>query len=309
MIIGKKQPKPVLFSEEYEAEYRIENEKAEFVKYIGTKEEYEVPEFFDGYEVEKIGKYAFAEHRNLTYVKLPVGIRKIEAHCFYNCRSLAHLEVGDQIEEIEDGAFKNCEQLQHMILRTKPGRRLNIKNILMDTTEGVRVTIYYEQEEGEERAELIFPPYLVEYAENTPARILEKQAYGSGERYRFCIYDGQLNFEQYDQLLDYSVAMDNLEYPIQCAIGRLRYPYTLKDQYRERYEEFFEKYMDQILTYYVKREDKEVIQWMLDGGRLTRENLDRAMELCRIHGKHGILPMLMEYQNQYFRPKKKSFDL
>lgn len=309
MMIEKKQPKPVLFSEEYETEYRIENGRAEFVKYTGCQEEYEVPAKLDGCPVTEIGKYAFAEHRNLTCVKLPPDIRQLGAHCFYNCRSLSRLEFGDQMDEIADGAFKNCDSLKYLILRTKPGRRLNLKNILMDTAEGVRVTIFYEKEAGQERAELIFPPYLVEYAENTPGRVLEKQAYGSGERYRHCLYDGQLNFEQYDHLLDFSVAMDQPAYPIQCAVGRLMYPYELKEASWKQYEHFLKSSMDQVLSFYIKREDEEVLRWLLEGKWLDRENLEAAIELCRTCGKHGLLPQLMEYQNQSFQAEKKRYEL
>lgn len=309
MIVGKKQPKPVLISQEYEAEYRIENNEAEFVKYTGTKEEYEVPEHIDGYPVTRIDRYAFAEHRNLVYVKLPQEIKNIGPHAFYNCRGLEHLEFSDKIEDIEDGAFKNCDSLHHMILRTRPDHRLNIKNILADTDEGILVTIYYEGEQKTDRAELIFPPYLIEYAENTPGRVLEKQAFGSGERYRNCLYDGQLNFEQYDKLLDFSVAVDGIEYPIQCAVNRLMYPYALKEQYREQYETFLKKHMEKVLSFYIKKEDIDTLKWMIDGKRLSKDEMELAMELSRTHGKNGLLPMFMEYQNVNFKPKKKSFDL
>ena len=62
MLIGKKQQKPVSISKEHEAEYRVENQETEFAKYIGTKEEYEVPEevtrcyFFNPFSVELLRK-------------------------------------------------------------------------------------------------------------------------------------------------------------------------------------------------------------------------------------------------------------
>lgn len=309
MITSRKQLEPAMISEKYHAEYRIKENEAEFVKYIGTEDEYEVPAMIDGYPVTRIGKYAFAEKRNLLYVKLPVGIRIIGAHAFYNCRSMEQLEFYNQLEDIEDGAFKNCSSFHHMIVRTGLEEKLTIKNILMDTAEEVRVTIYYEEEGRTERAELMFPPYLVEYEENTPGRVFNRQAHGSGERYRNCIYDGFLNLEQYDHLLHYSVAMDRMEYPIQCAVSRLMYPYQLKEKARLHYEEFVKAHLDQVLTFYIKKEDVDVLRWMLEEKRLSKDNLELAMELCRIHGKNGLLPMLMEYQNANFKPKKKSFDL
>ena len=108
MLIGKKQQKPVSISKEHEAEYRVENQETEFAKYIGTKEEYEVPEMMAECLVTRIGRYAFAEQRNLLSVSLPIGIKTIGAHAFYNCRSLERLEFYDTLEDIEDGAFKNC---------------------------------------------------------------------------------------------------------------------------------------------------------------------------------------------------------
>ena len=163
MLIGKIQPKPVLISKEHHAEYRIENQEVEFVKYTGTEDEYEVPEEIDGFPVTRIGRYAFAEQRNLIFVKLPKGICSIGPHAFYNCRVMERLEFGDQLMDIEDGAFKNCELLHHIILRTKTKNRLNIKNILADTGEGIQVTIIYEDIPENNRAEFVFPPYLEEY--------------------------------------------------------------------------------------------------------------------------------------------------
>ena len=130
MLIGVKKAKPSLISEQYHAEYRIENDEVEFVKYIGNEDEYQVPAEIDGYPVTRIGKYAFAEMRNLIFVKLPLEIQTIGAHAFYNCRAIERLEFGDRLKDIEDGAFKNCEMLHHIILRTTTDSRLNIKNIL-----------------------------------------------------------------------------------------------------------------------------------------------------------------------------------
>ncbi len=309
MLIGIKQPKPVLISEEYHAEYRIENNEAEFVKYLGKGDEYAVPSFIEGCPVTRIGRYAFAEQRNLLFVSLPVSVKNIGPHAFYNCRSMERLEFGDQLLDIEDGAFKNCELLHHIILRTTTGARLNIKNILVDTGEGIRVTILYEDKAVNNRAELVFPPYLEEYEENTPGRVFIRQAHGSGENYRNCLYDGQLNFEQYDRLLDYSIAMDRMEYPIQNALSRLMYPYMLKEEHRQKYETFVKEHLEEILVFFIKKEDQDTLRWMIDGKRLSKDELGLAMDIARKNGKNGLLPMFMEYQNENFKPKKKSFDL
>ena len=151
--------------------------------------------------------------------------------------------------------------------------------------------------------------YLEEYEENTPGRVFIRQAHGSGENYRNCLYDGQLNYEQYDKLLDYSVAMDRMDYPVQNTVSRLMYPYQLKEEYRKRYEEFFMDHLEEILSYYIKKEDGEVLKWMIDEKRLGKEELEIAMTIARKNGKNGLLPMFMEYQNENFKPKKKSFDL
>lgn len=309
MLIGGRVKKQVFISEEYHAEYYKEKDEIEFARYTGTEDEYEVPERIEGYPVTRVGRYAFAEQRNLIFVKLPLGIKTIGAHAFYNCRSMERLEFGDQLMDIEDGAFKNCEMLHHIILRTTSDSRLNIKNILADTGEGIRVTILYEDLHENNRAELVFPPYLEEYEENTPGRVFIRQAHGSGENYRNCLYDGQLNFEQYDKLLDYSIAMDRMDYPIQNAVSRLMYPYQLKEEYRVHYEKFVKDHLEEILTFFIKKEDSDTLKWMIDGKRMSKEDLNLAMTLARTNGKNGLLPMFMEYQNENFKPKKKSFDL
>ncbi|MDO4556071.1 MAG: leucine-rich repeat domain-containing protein, partial [Lachnospiraceae bacterium] len=289
MIIGKKMRDPVQISDQYQAEYRIEEEKIQFVKYLGTEEEYQIPDQIENRPVTEVAEYAFAEHRNLYSVTLPPGLLRIGRHAFYNCRGLQELILSDQVTEIEDGAFKNCKLLSRLELHTKRDHKLVIKNILMDSTEGMHASIIYEEKEASERGEFYFPPYLVEYEENTPARICEKQAYGSGERYRHCLYDGQLNYDQYDQLLDYSIAVDNIEHPIQTTIGRLMYPYELKEEAKVLYEEFLKERIEDFLIFYIKREDFRVLEWLLTEKYLTKEESNLAAELCRKYDKNGLL--------------------
>ena len=123
------------------------------------------------------------------------------------------------------------------------------------------------------------------------------------------MYDGILNFEQYDKLLDYSFAMDRIDYPIQNTLSRLMYPYQLKEEYKKEYEKFLNGHLEEILSFYIKKEDVEVLKWMIDQKRLSKDDLATAMQLARKNGKNGLLPMFMEYQNENFKPKKKSFDL
>ena len=79
--------------------------------------------------------------------------------------------------------------------------------------------------------------------------------------------------------------------------------------FRLRYEKFMEEQLKEVLTFYIKKEDREVLTWMVNEKRLEKDSLLLAMEIARKEGKNGLLPMFMEYQNENFKPKKKSFDL
>ena len=69
MLIGGRVKKQVFISEEYHAEYYKEKDEIEFARYTGTEDEYEVPERIEGYPVTRVGRYAFAEQRNVSQLQ------------------------------------------------------------------------------------------------------------------------------------------------------------------------------------------------------------------------------------------------
>ncbi len=63
--------------------------------------------------VVEIGKFAFANAKNLESVGLPAGLKRIGSGAFLNCRNLSldSIALPDGLEEIGDNAFKDCYSL------------------------------------------------------------------------------------------------------------------------------------------------------------------------------------------------------
>ena len=69
--------------------------------------------------VKKIGRYAFAECRNLTAIAIPEGVETIEPFAFTQCFNLKRVELPNSLKTIGGGAFAACTSLE--IIRIPDG--------------------------------------------------------------------------------------------------------------------------------------------------------------------------------------------
>lgn len=101
--------------------------------YIGSKISLEIPETINGYQVTKIGAYAFRGNRTLLTISIPdcittvgeyafadtvirtlkwgTGLKTIEPCAFQNCSGLRTLDIPAGVESIGNGAFMFCSSL------------------------------------------------------------------------------------------------------------------------------------------------------------------------------------------------------
>ena len=82
----------------------------EVVKYIGTKNVTQVPDF-----ITRIGENAFS-NRDIEKVILPPRLRLIGKNAFSWCEKLKEIELPDSLQMIDDGAFSNCSSLEKVKL-------------------------------------------------------------------------------------------------------------------------------------------------------------------------------------------------
>ena len=98
----------------------------ELTLYKGTDTEVIVPQRVGQVPVESIGAYTFfaasfafgnvdkksrEQHRKITSVIIPDGVKKIGENAFNACENLVHVELPRTIEEIGKSAFSGCESL------------------------------------------------------------------------------------------------------------------------------------------------------------------------------------------------------
>ena len=66
--------------------------------------------------VDAIGKYAFADCRNLQTVVLLEGIKRIDEYSFFGCSELKSVFLPSGLTEIGEDAFLSCMQLSEVSL-------------------------------------------------------------------------------------------------------------------------------------------------------------------------------------------------
>lgn len=102
-----------------------------------TLQKVEIPQYInlddEQYQVEIIGKCAFANCQNLETVNLPPTIYAIDEYAFHRCRRLKNIDLIN-VTKIGNNAFAGCESLEITSLHAEIGREAfihcsSIKNL------------------------------------------------------------------------------------------------------------------------------------------------------------------------------------
>ena len=254
--------------------------------------------------VSELAPYAVSEHRELLSVSIPETVTKIGAHAFYNCRSLSHLELTDCIEDIGDGAFKNCQRIRTITIHIKKGQFRVLKGILSDINQEIRVNLIYPDVE----AHLIFPYYLYNYEENTPARIVNQITEGAGIQYQACIRADGIDFAGYDRLFKSSIYIDVQDSGFKIAIARLSTPLELSDAARAQYEAFLKEHAVDICEKLLEADNQEDFKTLLQLNLFEKDTLDKVVNLCQRKAFTAGLSTCIEYKNKRFGGRKKTYE-
>ena len=190
-----------------------------------------LPDEIDGVPVTEVGAYVLSERApDLTgkdtfavritcggtepkhnaaairTVTLPKDAKSVGSYAFYNCRNLERIELTDSVSEFGGGALMNCMSLREVILHAAPSAPTCLPRLLGEYAGELDVRI-------DEHARLLFPEYVEELEDLSPAHIFQRRIHGAGYSYRQCFDGGVLNFRQYDAALsellerhDFSVA-------------------------------------------------------------------------------------------------------
>ena len=278
-------------------------------------------------------------------VRFPDTMREIGKYIFYGCRNLEELTFSDSLTEIGSGAFTGCRSLNRLDVRFLNGRRSCVPDILGDLWQRIDAAFYEapggsreagdggsreagdggrreagdggRREAGgndclEKRAELVFPEHYEEAVENTPARILFTQHHGSGNNYRQCFYNKEMDYRKYDDLFFVAKAQDKVSVLADLIFGRLLYPAGLARAAEESYEAYVREHGGQIAEYLTDTGRMEALREMSRRELWTKEALDAAVDHAAAHqtaGRGESLSFLMNERHRLFPVRKGKYEL
>lgn len=287
-----------------EFEYRPCGDGIYIKGYSGNGQICRVPDNIDGKAVTGIDKFAFSEHRELREIYLPETVQRIGAHAFYNCRVLKAVNMADKVVDIGDGAFKNCYEIAVIDIIRKGDDSKCLKGILSEVNNEVEVTLHYD--DGE--AKIIFPYYLYNYEENTPARIINQVTEGSGIRYRECVTGEDVNYAEYDRIFEDAMHIDVLDASWKIACLRLKYPYKLADKARSCYKKYLKDNRLALTMQMIEQEKYDNLKDFLSMKLLDNDDLGKCIDMVREKSQMEGLGILLEYRKEEYGTRKKKFE-
>lgn len=315
--------------------YRITDNEIEIIRCFGNDTKVILPEHIHGVPVTKVAPYAFSLHKTeekgsylcdktkghllsdheiyalagdaVEEIVFPDTVDEIGNYIFYGCRKLKKLTFSDTLHNIGSGAFTGCSALAELQVHMKNSRKSCVKEILGELWQRIDVSFYYEKQK--ERAELVFPQHYEEAVENTPARILYTQHHGSGNDYRQCFYDYEMDYRKYDSLFFLAAARDSTEVFADIVFKRLMFPYDLMNKYETQYKNVIYKNYKETLKYLIKEELMKYIQYLTETALWNKEMIDYALDVASHLGKIEIAGYLMDVKHKNFKRNKKMFEL
>lgn len=317
-------------------QYRINKEEVEIIRCFGTDTKVILPEQIAGYPVCHVAAYAFSvrkakeEEDVLVYeteeglfaegahllagnaieaVVFPNTVRQIGNYIFYGCKSLRELEFSDTLTQIGSGAFTGCGQLSTLRVHLQNGEKSCVKEILGDLWQRIDVTFYYEGMGQKEEVNLVFPEHYEEAVENTPARILFTQHHGTGNNYRQCFYNREMDYRKYDELFPLAVAQDKPEVLADMVCNRLESTHDLTEVHEKMYEDYVREHLPETVTYFVKQEDLKRLHLLSERGLWSESALDEAIRAAAEGERPEVLSFLMNEKYLLYPQKKKKFEL
>ena len=313
--------------------YRIIDNDIEIVRCFGTDPEIVVPEEIDGRPVKRMAPYAFSARKDrededvlvfetdegrmfsseekllagqtLESVRLPDTMEEAGRYLFYGCRNLRELHFSDRLKNIGSGAFTGCRSLSALHVRLLDGDRSCVHDILGDLWQRIDVTFY----KGGTEARLVFPEHYEEAVENTPARILFTQHHGSGNNYRQCFYNKEIDYRKYDGLFYSARAQDDVNVISDLIFARLMYPEDLTKEAQKAYEDYVREHALPVAEHLTDTEDLAALKEFSARELWTRESLTGVVHYASGQGKRAVLAFLMNEKHRLYPERKKKYEL
>ena len=305
-------------------DYIVNNNGVEIVRCYGTSGDVVLPNTIEGHKVISVAPYCFSDRKRkedtdvlttemggygfdvdddkilsgntIESVSFPDTVERIGNYIFYGCKSLTKLSFSDKLKDIGSGAFTGCGSIRKLYVRIINDNKTAVKEILGDLWQRIDVT--FENVNTKERSDLVFPEHYEEAVENTPARILYTQHHGSGNDYRQCFYNRELDYFKYDSLFIVAKARDNIKQLEDQVFKRLKTPVNMTDKHKEEYIQFLKDNFEQIIPNIIEKEEISSIELF---GKLEIWNdsmIDLAIDEASKQGRAEILSIVMNEKNK-----------
>lgn len=316
-------------------DYIINNNQAEIVRCYGSYGDIVIPEKIEGYTVVSVAPYCFSDKKRkedtdvltavveeyglnaddrkilsgniIKSVKFPDTVERIGNYIFYGCKSLTELEFSDRLKDIGSGAFTGCGSIRKLNVRIVHDNKTCVKEILGDLWQ--RVDISFTDINTGMVSDLVFPEHYEEAVENTPARILYTQHHGSGNDYRQCFYNKELDYFKYDSLFVVAKARDDIDQLEDQVFKRLATPVNMTEKHKEEYIQFIKDNYKKIIPDIIEKEKIKWIDLLKDMDIWTDDMIDLAVDEASKQEKTEILSIVMNEKSKRTPVKRRRYVL
>ncbi len=220
------------------------------------------------------------DNRGITDLTLPRTLLNIGDYAFMNLRSMETLRFSDDLRTTGSASFMNCRAFSEIDL-TRTGPRQGPALAAVVRTLSQELDVIVRNADGAV-LRLIFPEYIENYTENSPAHHFELKISGGGYAYHMVFRDKALSVSDYDALWrDYLAAEHDDRSALRLAYYRLRCPSELPDRAREQYAAYLLRRMGDALSYALHERDGEGLRLLLGLGDCADAVLDAALREAR----------------------------
>lgn len=130
----------------------------------------------------------------------------------------------------------------------------------------------------DEHARLLFPEYVEELEDLSPAHIFQRRIHGAGYSYRQCFDGGVLNFRQYDAALSELLERHDFSVAARVAVRRLAVPFVLSDAAKAEYLTVLRAHGGNLAQSCAKAGETAALTFLLSLGVLSAARCG-----CRVH--------------------------
>lgn len=247
----------------------------------------------------------FSIESSIEEIILPCTIERIGRYAFYNCRNLKRIQFYNTLKDLGAGAFTGCHKVREIDVTFIGNEKSCLREFLLDLPE--EQTLFYHSEDGE--AKLVFPEFFEEAVENTPARILETHTHGSGMMYRNCFVQRELQFHLYDERFEWAKGCEFKETLFHLVFSRLLYPYRLSEKAEKKYQGFLKVHFEECAKWAANQKLEKEIHYLTAHCVEHIEELEILIQEVNKQNEAGMLSFLMDYKHQNFKTKRKIFEL